>query len=126
MLVGALDDGHKAIKWATDYFLKAHTAPNEYYGQVGEGQLDHAYWGRPEDMTMPRPAFKIDTSRPGNLLQVLSFSHQCLSYPQENQQPVQNVLVILSSDTFTSKTLHTLCDSRLCILYVFILRHCIY
>jgi hypothetical protein len=32
---------------------------------VGQGDLDHDYWGRPEDMTMPRPAFKIDTSKPG-------------------------------------------------------------
>jgi hypothetical protein len=67
MLVGALDDGRKAVRWATDYFLKAHTAPNEFYGQVGQGDVDHAYWGRPEDMPMARPAFKIDTSRPGKL-----------------------------------------------------------
>jgi hypothetical protein len=67
MLAGALDDGRNTVKWATDYFLKAHTAPNEFYGQVGQGELDHAYWGRPEDMTMARPAYKIDTSRPGKL-----------------------------------------------------------
>nr|AGP76425.1 endo-beta-1,4-glucanase 2 [Pericapritermes sp. PpEG2] len=63
---GALDDGRKAVKWATDYFLKAHTAPNELYGQVGRGDVDHSYWGRPEDMTMERPAYKIDTSNPGS------------------------------------------------------------
>jgi len=66
MLAGALDDGRKAVKWATDYFLKAHTATNEFYGQVGQGDLDHNSWGRPEDMTMPRPSFKIDTSNPGS------------------------------------------------------------
>jgi len=63
---GALDDGRKAVKWATDYFIKAHTSQNEFYGQVGQGDADHAYWGRPEDMTMARPAYKIDTSRPGS------------------------------------------------------------
>nr|AFD33365.1 endoglucanase [Macrotermes barneyi] len=63
---GALEDGRKALKWATDYFLKAHTASNEFYGQVGQGDLDHSYWGRPEDMTISRPAFKIDTSKPGS------------------------------------------------------------
>nr|AGP76397.1 endo-beta-1,4-glucanase [Amitermes dentatus] len=63
---GALDDGRKAVKWATDYFIKAHTSQNEFYGQVGQGDLDHAYWGRPEDMTMARPAYKIDMSRPGS------------------------------------------------------------
>lgn len=67
MFAGALEDGRKALKWATDYFLKAHTAPTEFYGQVGQGDLDHSYWGRPEDMTMSRPAFKIDTSKPGKL-----------------------------------------------------------
>jgi hypothetical protein len=67
MLAGALDDGRKAVKWATDYFIKAHTSQNEFYGQVGQGDADHAYWGRPEDMTMARPAYKIDTSRPGKL-----------------------------------------------------------
>jgi hypothetical protein len=67
MFAGALDDGRKALKWATDYFLKAHVAPTVFYGQVGQVDLDHAYWGRPEDMTMERPAFKIDTSHPGKL-----------------------------------------------------------
>ncbi|KAK3889363.1 hypothetical protein Pcinc_006633 [Petrolisthes cinctipes] len=56
----------EAVKWATDYFLKAHVAPNVFYGQVGNGQLDHDYWGRPEDMTMSRPAYKITQSKPGS------------------------------------------------------------
>jgi hypothetical protein len=60
------------------------------------------------------------------LHQVVSFSHPCLSYPQDNRQPVQNVLVILNSDTFTSNTIHRRCDSRLFILIVFILRLSIY
>jgi hypothetical protein len=82
-LVGALADGRAAVKWATDYFLKAHTAPNEFYGQVGQGDVDHAFWGRPEDMTMPRPAYKIDTSRPGKFASrciiLTSMSHQLSS-----------------------------------------------
>ncbi|KAK7083492.1 hypothetical protein SK128_017351 [Halocaridina rubra] len=56
----------EAVKWATDYFIKAHPQPNVFYGQVGEGDLDHAYWGRPEDMTMSRPAFKLTTNKPGS------------------------------------------------------------
>ena len=36
--------------------------------QVGDGNADHSYWGRPEDMTMARPAFKITTSAPGSEL----------------------------------------------------------
>jgi hypothetical protein len=67
MLADCLDDGRKAVKWATDYFLKAHVAPTEFYGQVGRVDLDHSSWGRPEDMTMERPAYKVNTSRPGKL-----------------------------------------------------------
>ncbi|XP_069681406.1 uncharacterized protein [Periplaneta americana] len=62
----ALTDARKAVKWATDYFLKCHVSENVFYGQVGEGEADHKYWGRPEDMTMDRPAYKIDTSHPGS------------------------------------------------------------
>lgn len=56
----------EAVKWATDYFLKAHVSPTVLYGQVGNGQLDHAFWGRPEDMTMDRPAYKITEANPGS------------------------------------------------------------
>ena len=34
--------------------------------KVGDGNVDHAYWGRPEDMTMARPAFKITPQKPGS------------------------------------------------------------
>lgn len=54
-----------AIKWAIDYFIKCHVGPNELYGQVGDFSIDHAYWGRPEDMNMTRPAYKIDQNHPG-------------------------------------------------------------
>jgi endoglucanase len=54
------------LRWATDYFLRAHTAPDELWGQVGNGGLDHAFWGPPEAMVMSRPAYKIDASCPGS------------------------------------------------------------
>lgn len=47
------------MKWASDYFIKAHVSPNKLYGQVGDGYADHSYWGRPEDMTMARPVIYI-------------------------------------------------------------------
>ncbi|XP_047979270.1 endoglucanase 12-like [Salvia hispanica] len=55
-----------AIKWGTDYMIKAHPEPNVLYGQVGEGGSNHACWQRPEDMTTPRPAYKIDAQHPGS------------------------------------------------------------
>ncbi|KAL9226702.1 hypothetical protein vseg_002482 [Gypsophila vaccaria] len=55
-----------AIKWGTDYFIKAHPEPNVLYAQVGDGDSDHACWQRPEDMTTPRTVFRIDESNPGS------------------------------------------------------------
>ena len=56
----------EAVKWGTDYFLKAHTADKELYGQVGNGYLDHQYWGRPEEMPDDRPSYKINATAPGS------------------------------------------------------------
>ncbi|CAK9237545.1 unnamed protein product [Sphagnum troendelagicum] len=55
-----------AIQWGTDYFIKAHTAPNVLFGEVGDGYSDHACWMRPEDMTTPRGAYQINASHPGS------------------------------------------------------------
>ncbi|MEQ8995976.1 MAG: glycoside hydrolase family 9 protein [Coleofasciculus sp. B1-GNL1-01] len=67
---GQFEEVLDTIKWGTDYILKAHVTDGqgtkEFYGQVGDGNLDHAYWGPPEDMTMERPAYKIDRQNPGS------------------------------------------------------------
>jgi len=55
-----------AVKWGTDYFIKCHVSDNEYYAQVGNGEIDHASWSRPEDITDSRPSYKIDCSKPGS------------------------------------------------------------
>lgn len=54
------------LRFVNDYFIKAHSAPNVLWGQVGDGGLDHAFWGSPEILMMARPSFKIDTTRPGS------------------------------------------------------------
>lgn len=54
------------LRVATDYFIKAHTAPNELYGQVGEEAPDHSFWGPAEIMQMQRRAFKIDSTCGGS------------------------------------------------------------
>jgi hypothetical protein len=54
-LSNALD----AIKWGTDYFIKAHPQPYVLYGEVGDGDSDHSCWERPEEMTTPRTTFKL-------------------------------------------------------------------
>ncbi|OEK08286.1 hypothetical protein A8C32_02185 [Flavivirga aquatica] len=63
---GQLDIAKRNLRFVCDYFVKCHTAPNELWGQVGNGGLDHAYWGAPEVYPPARPAYKIDTSAPGS------------------------------------------------------------
>ena len=65
---GQWNDLLNTVRWGTDWIVKAHPAPDEFYGQVGKGDLDHASWGPPESMTMPRPTFKIDATKPGSEL----------------------------------------------------------
>ncbi|OAY37446.1 endoglucanase 5 [Manihot esculenta] len=67
--ITALDQmGHTlwAIRWGTDYFMKAHTQPNVLWAQVGDGDSDHYCWERAEDMTTPRTAYKLDEYHPGS------------------------------------------------------------
>ncbi|KAG6518062.1 hypothetical protein ZIOFF_021463 [Zingiber officinale] len=60
----------EAIKWGTDYFIKAHTHPFVLWAEarplVGDGDTDHYCWQRPEDMTTSRQAYKIDKENPGS------------------------------------------------------------
>jgi hypothetical protein len=49
------------------FYACPRQADNEFYGQVGHGDTDHASWGRPQDLgDMWCPSYKIDTSNPGS------------------------------------------------------------
>ncbi|XP_030951891.1 endoglucanase 6 isoform X2 [Quercus lobata] len=63
---GELRHAIDAVKWGTDYLIKAHPEPYVLYGEVGDGNSDHYCWQRPEDMTTDRHAYKIDPSNPGS------------------------------------------------------------
>lgn len=65
---GQMDILKRNLRFVTDYFIKCHTAPNELYGQVGNGSIDHGYWGAPEVMVVQRPSYKIDEENPGSEL----------------------------------------------------------
>jgi aryl-phospho-beta-D-glucosidase BglC (GH1 family) len=54
------------IKWGTDWILKAHPSADVFFGQVGNGALDHAVWVPPEVMQMLRPSYEIDEQHPGS------------------------------------------------------------
>ncbi|MEN8905439.1 MAG: glycoside hydrolase family 9 protein [Clostridiales bacterium] len=65
---GQLDDILDEIKWATDYFIKAHPSPDEFYYDCGYGESDHSVWAPHEllDYLTERKSFKVDPSTPGS------------------------------------------------------------
>ncbi|KAI8019201.1 Endoglucanase 24 [Camellia lanceoleosa] len=57
---------HKtSLKWITDYLINAHPSDNVLYIQVGDPELDHKCWERPELMTEMRPLTQINATHPG-------------------------------------------------------------
>jgi len=57
-----------AVKWSTDYFIKAHTGKNEFYAQVGLGKEEHRIWNRPEDLlkNKQRIGQQVNETHPGS------------------------------------------------------------
>ncbi|XP_061340656.1 endoglucanase 8-like [Gastrolobium bilobum] len=56
----------EAIRWGTDYFLKATKFPGLVVAQVGNSYSDHDCWERPEDMDTSRTTYFVSRKRPGS------------------------------------------------------------
>ncbi|KAL4187577.1 hypothetical protein AMTRI_Chr09g39700 [Amborella trichopoda] len=63
---GEVDNAMAAIRWATDYLLKAVSQPGRVFVQVGDPAKDHNCWERPEDMDTPRTVYSVDAANPGS------------------------------------------------------------
>lgn len=61
-----LGNALKAVKWGTDYLLKATARNGILYVQIGDAFSDHSCWERPEDMDTLRTVYKIDSNNPGS------------------------------------------------------------
>jgi len=57
-----------AIRWGSDYFLKATSIPGIVFAQVGDPYADHSCWQRPEDMDTPRTAYAVSRDHPASEL----------------------------------------------------------
>ncbi len=55
------------LKHFCDYFMKCYPEKNKFYYQVGDGDVDHQYWGPPELQSYDRPAYYVATpENPGS------------------------------------------------------------
>ncbi|CAI5476455.1 unnamed protein product [Closterium sp. Yama58-4] len=60
-----LTAARNALRWSTDYLVKAHTGMNELWAQVGDPVAESACWQRPEDMSTARTAYRVNADHPG-------------------------------------------------------------
>ena len=51
----------RILKHFTDYFLKCYPDKTTFYYQLGDGTVDHSYWGPPELQDTDRPALYVAT-----------------------------------------------------------------
>lgn len=64
---GNTDKMLDTLKYFTDYFLRSHPTSNVFYYQCGEGEVDHTYWGAPEEQTNNRPTYAVaNSSKPAS------------------------------------------------------------
>ncbi|KAK6125630.1 hypothetical protein DH2020_040628 [Rehmannia glutinosa] len=61
-----LENAQDSLKWITDYLINSHPSANVLYVQVGDPEVDHKCWERPEVMTEKRPLIQVNTSYPGS------------------------------------------------------------
>ncbi|KAG6429543.1 hypothetical protein SASPL_107595 [Salvia splendens] len=52
----------EAVRWSTEYFLKATASPGVVFAQVGDPNC----WQRPEDMDTPRTVYAVTQNAPGS------------------------------------------------------------
>ncbi|OCH90734.1 Six-hairpin glycosidase [Obba rivulosa] len=57
-----LDD---MLRWGLDWMIKAHPSSHTLFVQVGDGDLDDAYWGGDQGIPGPRPSYQINDTSPG-------------------------------------------------------------
>jgi len=99
-----------ALKWGTDFLIKAHPTPNEFYVQVGDGNIDHSYWGRPEDWTTsngPRPVLKANGTMPASEVcaeTAAAFAASALVFRGEGDTAYANVLLQHARDLYNFAT----------------------
>jgi hypothetical protein len=87
LLAKELDFAKDALYWGASYLERCHTNQDELYALVGNTtQETTEWWGRPEDINFPRPAYAITPANPGSILAELKFDQSkntnvSLNYP---------------------------------------------
>jgi hypothetical protein len=66
--VGELDEARDILRWASDFLIASHPAPNVFVGQHGTSDIDFEYYGPPEhyetDALAPRTVTYVNDTHP--------------------------------------------------------------
>lgn len=63
---GTLPKAMENLRWVSDYFIQCYYAENAIIAQLGNGNIDHTMWTRPEYITTPSPVYTLSPSKPGS------------------------------------------------------------
>ncbi|GFZ42444.1 hypothetical protein JCM24511_00159 [Saitozyma sp. JCM 24511] len=53
------------LRWGLDWLIKCHPQDDVLFVQVGNSDVDNAYWGGDQNIPNPRPAYPVNSSAPG-------------------------------------------------------------
>ena len=106
---GEMDALLSAVRWGTDYLLKAqgldqNGATTFFIAQVGDGHSDHALWSAPEVQTIPRPAMAVTPDKPGSDVSAASaaaLASASVLFRQQGNQPYADTLLERAESLFT-------------------------
>ncbi|KAJ8472616.1 hypothetical protein ONZ51_g8400 [Trametes cubensis] len=100
-----LDD---MLRWGLDWLIKAHPSPNTLFVQVGDGNLDNAYWGGDRFIPAPRPSYQINNTSPGTdaAAQASAAFAACSSLYSNRTLSSSSSALTLTNDSYAS-TLHS-------------------
>lgn len=91
------ENAKDSLKWATDYFISAHTADNQLWGHVSQFNPggEEISRTRPEEDTWLRMAYKIDEENPGSDLvgeTAAALAASSIAFRQDNPEYANTLL----------------------------------
>lgn len=59
-LASQTQNARNNLRWMADWLYACHLPDGSYVLQIADTNVDHSYWGRPEDQSGPRAVFAFD------------------------------------------------------------------
>ncbi|KAF8264958.1 glycoside hydrolase family 9 protein [Lactarius quietus] len=100
-----LDD---MLRWSLDWLIKAHPASRTLFVQVGNADLDDAYWGGDLGIPQDRPSYQINDTSPGTDAAAgasAAFAACSILYANQNLGPSYSTPASLQNSSYAATLL---------------------